>query len=260
MQSLKINDLFSVSGKTVVVTGGSRGIGLMIAQTFVENGAKVYISSRKASVCDEVAKKLSELGTCISVPADLATKEGIATLVQAVAEQEGAIDVLINNAGASWGAPFETHPESGYDKVMAINVKSIFYLTQSFMPLLTKNASLDNPSRVINVGSIDGIRISSMDNVPYGMSKAAVHHLTKLLAVKFGGKGITVNAIAPGPFESKMTEWVLDNFLAQIEKTCPMGRIGEPQDMGGIAVFLSSAAGAYLNGTVIPVDGGIHLK
>lgn len=259
MQSLKINDLFSVSGKTIIVTGGSRGIGLMIAQTFVENGAKVYISSRKAEVCNETASKLSELGTCISVPADLSTNEGIETLVKAVSEKEDHIDVLINNAGASWGAPFETHPESGYDKVMTINVKSIFYLTQAFMPLLTQNASLANPSRVINVGSIDGLRVSSMDNAPYGASKAAVHHLTKILAVKFGGKGITVNAIAPGPFESKMTAWMLENFQDQIAKRCPMGRIGEPQDMGGIAVFLASAAGAYLNGAVIPVDGGIHL-
>lgn len=259
MEKLTINNLFSVSGKTVIVTGGSRGIGYMIAQAFVENGAKVYISSRKAKVCDEAAVKLSKLGTCISIPADLSTSEGIANLVEAVKDREDAIDVLVNNAGASWGAPFETHPEAGYDKVFDINVKSIFYLTQALMPLLTQNASLTNPSRVINIGSIDGIRISAMDNIPYGASKAAVHHLTKILAVKFAGKGITVNAIAPGPFESKMTAWVMDNFKENIEKSCPMGRIGQPQDMGGIAIFLASTAGAYLNGTVIPVDGGIHL-
>ena len=259
MQSLKINNLFSVVGKTVVVTGGSRGIGLMIAQTFVENGAKVYISSRKAAVCDAVAEKLSEIGTCYSVPADLSTKEGRDNLVETIKANETQLDVLINNAGATWGEPFESHPESGYDKVLDINVKSIFFLTQSLLPLLEKGASKENPSRVINVGSIDGIKVSAMDNLPYGTSKAAVHHLTKGLAVKLGGKNITVNAIAPGPFESKMTKNMLENFQKQIEGTCPLGRIGQPQDMGGIAVFLSSIAGAYLNGVVIPVDGGIHL-
>ena len=259
MQSLTISNLFSVAGKTVVVTGGSRGIGLMIAQTFVENGAKVYISSRKAEVCDAVAAKLSEIGSCISVPADLSTEEGIAKLIEAVKSNEDKLHVLINNAGASWGAPFAVHPESGYDKVLDINVKSIFFLTQGFLPLLEKGGSKTDPARVINVGSIDGIKISPMDNLPYGTSKAAVHHLTKGLAIKLGGKNITVNAIAPGPFESKMTKTLLDSFQEQIERSCPLGRIGQPQDMGGIAVFLSSAAGSYLNGAVIPVDGGIHL-
>lgn len=259
MQELTIQNLFSIAGKTVVITGGSRGIGLMIAQAFVENGARVYISSRKAVVCDAVAAKLSELGMCVSLPADLSTNEGRASLVAAISEREDHIDVLVNNAGATWGAPFESHPEGGYDKVLDINVKAIFFLTQACMPLLTAKASLSNPSRVINVGSIDGIKIASLDTIPYGLSKAAVHHMTKGMAVKFAGKGITVNAIAPGPFESKMTEWMLNTFEEEIKKTCPMRRIGEPQDMGGIAIFLASAAGAYLNGTVIPVDGGIHL-
>ncbi|MEL6190595.1 MAG: SDR family oxidoreductase [Bacteroidota bacterium] len=254
-----MNNLFSVAGKTVVVTGGSRGIGLMIAQTFVENGAKVYISSRKAEVCDAVAAKLSEIGSCHSVPADLSTEEGRNELVEAIKANEDELHVLVNNAGASWGAPFASHPESGYDKVLGINVKSIFFLTQELLPLLEKGAKKHDPARVINVGSIDGIKISPMDNLPYGTSKAAVHHLTKGLAIKLGGKNITVNAIAPGPFESKMTKTLLDSFQEQIERSCPLGRIGQPQDMGGIAVFLSSAAGSYLNGAVIPVDGGIHL-
>ena len=206
MQSLTINNLFSVAGKTVVVTGGSRGIGLMIAQTFVENGAKVYISSRKAEVCNAVAAKLSEIGTCLSVPADLSTEEGRNELVDAIKANEDELNVLINNAGASWGAPFASHPEAGYDKVLGINVKSIFFLTQGLLPLLEKGASKNDPARVINVGSIDGIKISPMDNLPYGASKAAVHRLTKGLAIKLGGKNITVNAIAPGPFESKMTK------------------------------------------------------
>ena len=260
MSTLSINTLFSIADKTVVITGGSRGIGLMIAQTFVENGANVYISSRKAAVCDAVAAELSKIGTCHSIPADLSTSEGRDRLVNAVRSAEDELDVLINNAGANWGEPFATHPESGYDKVLDLNVKSIFFLTQAFLPLLEKGASKGNPSRVINVGSIDGIKISPMDNLSYGTSKAAVHHLTKGLAVKLGPKNITVNAIAPGPFESKMTEKMLDDSREHIVRFCPLGRIGEPQDMGGIAVFLSSAAGAYLNGAVIPVDGGIHLK
>ncbi len=257
--SLKINDLFSVAGKTALVTGGSRGIGLMIAQAFVENGAKVYISARKASVCEEVAQSLSALGTCIALPADLATQEGRNTIVKYLNEQESNLDILINNAGAAWGAPFETYPEEGYDKVMDINVKAIFMLTQQLLPLLEKNASTQNPARVINIGSIDGLSVSDLDNYAYGASKAAVHHLTKVLAVKLANKGITFNAIAPGPFESKMTEWMLGTMQEQIEASCPLGRIGSPGDMAGLALFLSSAAGAYVNGAVIPLDGGIHL-
>ncbi len=259
MSSLLIQDLFSVAGKTALITGGSRGIGLMIASTFVENGVKVYISSRKATVCETVAAELSKKGTCIALPADLSTAEGRAALVTAIKDRETKLDILINNAGAAWGAPFEEYPESGYDKVMDLNVKSVFYLTQELMPLLNNSASLDDPARVINVGSIDGLRAPSMDNSAYGVSKAAVHHLTKILATKFAGKGITVNAIAPGPFPSKMTAWMMDQFQQQIEKANPMRRVGVPGDMGGIAVFLSSRAGSYLNGTVIAVDGGIHL-
>lgn len=259
MSTLQINELFSVKDKKVLITGGSRGIGLMIASTFVENGAAVYISSRKAEVCNAVAKELSKKGTCLALPADLSDNKGRENLIKALSKEIKALDVLINNAGANWGAGFEEYPESGYDKVMDLNLKSLFYLTRDLMPLLKKNASLQNPSRVINIGSIDGIRISPLDNAAYGISKAGVHHLTKILAVKFSGKGITVNAIAPGPFQSKMTEALLDQMQEVVEKRNPMRRIGVPEDMGGIAVFLSSKAGAYLNGTIIPVDGGMHL-
>lgn len=259
MTNLEINNLFSVKGKTVLVTGGSRGIGLMIASTFVKNGAKVYISSRNAEVCQAVETELNKIGECIAIPADLSTAEGQQKLVDEFKAKETSLDVLINNAGANWSAPFPDYPEKGYDKVMNINVKPIFFLTQALLPLLEASASFETPASVINIGSIDGLRVSTIDNSAYGLSKAAVHHLTKILAIKFSKKNITVNAIAPGPFPSKMTKTMLDQAKPIVEKMNPMGRIGKASDMGGLAVFLASEAGSYLNGAVIPVDGGLHL-
>ena len=256
---MKIDELFSVKGKVAIVTGGSRGIGLMIAHAYVSNGVKVYISSRKAEVCNAVAEELSKIGTCISIPADLSTAEGRQQLIDEVSAKEEGLDILVNNAGAIWAAPFDEFPESGYDRTMDINVKSVFFLTQGFLPLLEKKASHEDPSRVINIGSIDGIHVPTVDNFPYGPSKAAVHHLTKVLAVRLGPKKVTVNAIAPGPFESKMTAWLLENMRAQIEASCPLKRIGNPDDMAGLAIMLASKAGAYLNGAIIPLDGGINL-
>ena len=260
MTSMKISDLFSVGGKVALVTGGSRGVGLMIARAYVENGAKVYISSRKKEVCEAVAEELSKIGTCISLPADLAATEGRAALVEALKTRESGLDILVNNAGAVWAAKFDKYPEAGYDKVMDINVKALFMLTRDLVPLLENAAAPEKPSRVINIGSIDGLRVPLLENYAYGPSKAAVHHLTRVLAVALGPRGITVNAIAPGPFESKMTEWILHNFRKDIEAACPLGRIGSPQDMGGIALYLASPAAAYLNGAVIPIDGGLSLK
>lgn len=257
---MKLSDLFDVAGKVAVVTGGSRGIGKMIAEGYVRNGVKTYITARKAAACDETAAELSEYGECVSVPADLSTKEGQAALLDHVSENDTTVDILVNNAGANWGAPFAEYPEDGFDKVTDLNVKSLFYLTQAFMPMLEKAASAASPARVINIGSIDGIKVPFVENYAYAASKAAVHHLTRVLAVQFAGKDVTVNCIAPGPFESKMTEWMLDNFQERIEQSCPLGRIGSPEDMAGIALFLGSRAGAYLNGTVIPVDGGLCLR
>ncbi|MEA2499118.1 MAG: hypothetical protein QOH26_1523, partial [Actinomycetota bacterium] len=194
------SDLFSIDGKVAVVTGGSRGIGLMIARGYVEAGARVYISSRKADVCEEVAAELSRAGTCIAVPADLSNLDGVEHLVEGVTAKEDHLDILVNNAGAAWGAPIEEYPESGFDKVMDLNVKAIFFLTQRFLPLLRKAGTADDPARVINIGSIDGLRVPLLQNYAYSASKAAVHMLTRHLAHHLTGDHITINAIAPGPF------------------------------------------------------------
>lgn len=259
--SLSINTLFTVAGKTAIVTGGSRGIGKMIASGFVENGIKTYITARKAEACKATAAELTNLGQaeCIAVPADLATRAGREAFVAEIRSREKKLDILVNNAGAAWGAPFEEYPEEGYDKVMNINVKAIFMLTRDLMPLLRQDASPADPARVINIGSIDGLRVSSMDNFAYGASKAAVHFLTKNLAVRLGPKGVTVNAIAPGAFESQMMDWTLSQYRDQIEGENPLGRIGHPADMAGLALYLVAPASKYMTGQVIAIDGGRHL-
>jgi NAD(P)-dependent dehydrogenase (short-subunit alcohol dehydrogenase family) len=254
-----VKDLFSVKGKVVVVTGGSRGIGLMIARGFVENGAKVYISSRKAKACEQVAAELAAAGSCTPLPADLGTEAGARQLAEAIAERESVLHVLVNNAGANWGAPLEEYPDAAWDKVLALNVKAVFHLTRALLPQLERAARPDDPARVINVGSIDGIHVPVLDTYAYSASKAAVHHLTRALAAKLAARGITVNAIAPGPFESKMMAETLKNFRDAIVASCPLKRIGTPEDMVGVTIYLASRAGAYLTGTVIPVDGGITI-
>ena len=250
-------ELFSVRDKVAVVTGGSRGIGLMIARGFVEAGAKVYISSRKAQVCDAVAAELSKSGACVSLPADLGTEAGCRGLADEVAKREQQLHVLVNNAGANWGAPIDQYPDDAFDKVFALNVKGVFNLTRFLMPLLQKAASDDDPARVINIGSIDGLQAPMLETYAYSSSKAAVHQLTRVLARRLAPQRITVNAIAPGPFESKMMAETLQRFGDQIRSSNPLGRIGRPEDMAGTAIFLASRAGAYLTGAVIPVDGGI---
>lgn len=261
MDTFQIDSLFSVKDKVVLVTGGSRGIGLMIAQGYVANGARVYISSRKAEVCEAVSAELSKHGECIAIPANLITNEGRETLVTELKKREEKLDVLVNNAGAAWGEPFDEFPEKGYDRTFDLNVKALFMLTRDLVGMLDASATASDPARVINIGSIDGLRVPSMPNYPYAASKAAVHHLTRVLAVELGRRYITVNAIAPGPFPSQMTKFMFENesVNTHIEKACPLGRTGVAEDMAGVAIYLASKAAAYVNGAVIPVDGGIQL-
>jgi NAD(P)-dependent dehydrogenase (short-subunit alcohol dehydrogenase family) len=254
-----LSSLFSVAGKVALVTGGSSGIGLMIAQAYVEGGARVYVSSRKKDVCDAVATELSKRGECISIPADIAKAEAREELVAEVNRREKALHVLVNNAGATWGAPFGEYPADGFRKVATLNVEALFFLTQALVPLLVAAGTEADPARVINIGSIDGIATPTTENYAYSASKAAVHHMTRVLAAKLGPRRVTVNAIAPGPFESRMTAWWLSQAKDRIVAGAPLGRIGEPADMAGMAVFLASRASAYLTGAVIPLDGGITI-
>jgi NAD(P)-dependent dehydrogenase (short-subunit alcohol dehydrogenase family) len=249
-------DLFAVAGKTVVVTGGTRGIGKMIAGGFVAAGAQVIVSSRKADACDATAAELSAHGTCTGIAADLSTEEGARGLAEAVAADHDQVHVLVNNAGATWGVPLADHDAASWNRVLDLNVQGVFHTTKFFLPMLQAAGTADDPARVINIGSIDGLRTPIMETYSYSASKAAVHQLTRHLA-KHLAPAVTVNAIAPGPFESKMMAATLDAFGEQIAATTPMRRIGRPDDMAGTALFLASRAGAYLTGAVIPVDGGI---
>ena len=252
-----MNKLFDVAGKVALVTGGSRGIGEMIAEGYVANGVRTYISSRKAEACDATAARLAEIGECISIPADLSTPAGIEALVGEVSRREERLDILVNNAGATWGEPIETFPEHGWDKIMDINVKSPFFLTQALLPLLEKAGSADDPARIIMVGSIDGLNVNRLPTFSYGPSKAAVHHLARTLASHLADRHITANAIAPGLFPSKMTAHVMKKMGRKIVKGTPLKRAGKPEDMAGVAIYLASPAASFVTGAVIPVDGGL---
>jgi NAD(P)-dependent dehydrogenase (short-subunit alcohol dehydrogenase family) len=252
-----VTDLFDIAGKSALVTGGTRGIGLMIARGYVEAGAKVYVSSRKAEVGDEVAAELSKIGTCVSLPADLSRDEECDRLAAEITEREPRLATLVNNAGATWGAPLAEYPADAWDKVLTLNTKAPFLLTRALVPALAAAGTADDPARVINIGSIDGIQVPLMETYAYSTSKAAIHQLTRHLARQLGSLNITVNAVAPGPFESKMMAATLRDFGDSIARSSPLGRIGRPDDMAGIAIFLASRAGAYITGAVIPVDGGI---
>lgn len=251
-----MTELFSIEGKTALVTGGSRGIGLMIARGFVEAGANVYIASRKAEVCEEVAAALSQVGRCTPLPADLSTEDECRRLAGELAAREDALHILVNNAGATWGAPLDDYDDAAWNRVLNLNVKGPFHLTRFLRPALDAGATDDDPARVINIGSIDGIYVPSMETYAYSASKAAVHQITRHLARSLAPR-ITVNAVAPGPFESKMMAHTLRTSGEQIAAAAPLKRIGRPDDMAGVAIFLASRAGSYLTGAVIPVDGGI---
>ena len=254
-----MSDLFDVSGKTALVTGGSRGIGLMIARGLVDAGARVIVSSRKSADVEAAARELSEIGDCHAIPADISTQDGAQALAAATRERFPSLDILVNNAGAVWGAPLEEFPPAGWEKILSTNVEGVFHLTIALLGELRAAASVEDPARVINIGSIDGLRTPSVENYSYSASKAAVHMLTRHLAKRLASEHITVNAIAPGPFESKMMAFALENPETReaIEQTVPLGRIGRPDDVAGLTLFLASRAGAYVTGTVIPLDGGI---
>jgi NAD(P)-dependent dehydrogenase (short-subunit alcohol dehydrogenase family) len=254
-----MSDLFDVSGKTALVTGGSRGIGMMIARGLLQGGARVIVSSRKEGPVAEAAAELAALGDCVGIPGDVSTPEGAAALAQATTEHFGTLNILVNNAGTTWGAPLEEFPATGWDRVAHTNVEGAFHLTVGLLPALRSSATREDPARVVNIGSIDGIRTPSVENYSYSASKAAVHMLTRHLAKRLAAESITVNAIAPGPFQSKMMAFLLDDpeSRAAVEGTVPLKRIGHPDDVAGLIVFLCSRAGSYMTGTVIPLDGGI---
>jgi len=250
-------DLFDLSGKTAVVTGGSRGIGLMIARGLLEAGARVYISSRKADACAAAERDLNRYGMVAAVPADLSSEAGCLQLAEEIGQREQSLSVLVNNAGATWGAPIEEFPATAWDKVVDLDLKAPFFLTRALLPLLEAAGTPDDPARVINIGSIDGLRVPPFPTYAYSASKAGLHHLTRVLARELGPRRITVNAVAPGPFESKMMAATLQTFGDAIAAAAPLKRIGRPDDMAGVAIYLASRAGAYVTGAVIPVDGGL---
>ena len=256
---MKISDLFDVQGKVAIVTGGSRGIGYMISEGLLRNGVRVYITSRKSQDCLQAAETLSQYGQCTALPADLSDDDSRSQFVEAFRANERHLDLLVNNAGAAWGAPLGDFPSSGFDKVLNVNLKAPFMLTQDLLPELRATANADDPSRVIMIGSIDGVRVPFGDNYSYSASKAGVHMLTRHLAHDLVRDQINVNCIAPGPFESKMMSYVLDvpDRRAGVIASTPLGRIGTPEDIVGAVIFFSSRAGAWLTGVTLPVDGGI---
>ncbi|KFG98126.1 3-oxoacyl-ACP reductase [Burkholderia paludis] len=250
------NSLFDVRGKVAVVTGGTRGIGLMIAEGFVKAGVKTYVVSRKTDACEEAERALRQHGEAFGIAADLSDPAAVDVFAQEMLRREPRLDILVNNAGASWGASFDEFPANGWDKIMDLNLRSIFFLTQKLAPALRAAATEGDPARVINIGSVDGLTSPDMNNFSYSASKAAVHHLTRHLAKHLASSDISVNAIAPGPFETKMTAHMLKEAGDAIMKLIPRRRTGLAADVAGTAIFLSSSASAYITGAVIPLDGG----
>jgi NAD(P)-dependent dehydrogenase (short-subunit alcohol dehydrogenase family) len=250
-----MNDLFSLEGRVALVTGGSRGIGEMIAEGFVRAGARVYISARKAGPCEATARRLSEFGECIALPTDASGAGGAKALAARYLSHESTLDILVNNAGAAWGAKFGAFPENGWDKVMELNVKTPFFLTQELYEALKGAATAGRPAKVINIASIDGMSVNMQDTYSYAASKAGLIHLTKRMALSLAKDNIIVSGIAPGAFASEMNKVARDEG-DRIAKDIPSGRIGVPSDMAGAAIFLASKAGDYVVGATLAVDGG----
>ena len=248
-------ELFSLKGRSALITGGSRGIGRMIAEGFLRAGARVYISARKADACDATAAELSVIGPCVSLPADVSTQGGVQQLVASYQQHEKSLDILVNNAGAAWGAPYEDFPESGWDKVVDLNLKAPFFLTQALTPLL-KKAATDHLAKVIHIASIDGVSVNPQETYSYAASKAGLIHLTRRMALKLAPERIAVSAIAPGAFASTMNKDARDHG-DEVAQRIPLGRIGTPEDMAGAAIFLASRAGDYVVGSTLIVDGGV---
>lgn len=253
---MSTSELFDIAGKRAVVTGGASGIGMMIAAGFLEAGVRVIIASRKEASLQEATEELSKLGDCSYIVADLATEEGCRSLGAAVADRWDSLDILVNNAGATWGAPLADHDTTSWARVLDVNVEGVFHTTKFLLPLLTAAGTAEHPARVINIGSVDGIQVPALETYSYSSSKAAVHQLTRHLA-KHLAPEITVNAIAPGPFQSRMMRATLEAAGDQMARMMPLKRIGRPEDMAGATIFLSSKAGSFLTGTIIPVDGGV---
>ena len=248
-------ELFSLKGRSALITGGSRGIGRMIAEGFLRAGARVYISARKADACDATADELSVIGPCVSLPADVSTQGGVQQLVAAYQQHEKSLDILVNNAGAAWGAPYEEFPESGWDKVVDLNLKAPFFLTQALTPLL-KRAATDHLAKVIHIAAIDGVSVNPQETYSYAASKAGLIHLTRRMALKLAPERIAVSAIAPGAFASTMNKDARDHG-EEVAQRIPLGRIGTPEDMAGAAIYLASRAGDYVVGSTLIVDGGV---
>ena len=248
-------ELFSLKGRSALITGGSRGIGRMIAEGFLRAGARVYISARKADACDATAAELSVIGPCVSLPADVSTQGGVQQIVAAYQQHEKSLDIQVNNAGAAWGAPYEEFPESGWDKVVDLNLKAPFFLTQALTPLL-KRAATDHLAKVIHIASIDGVSVNPQETYSYAASKAGLIHLTRRMALKLAPERIAVSAIAPGAFASTMNKDARDHG-DEVAQRIPLGRIGTPEDMAGAAIYLSSRAGDYVVGSTLIVDGGV---
>ena len=256
---MNTSELFTLKGRTALVTGGSRGIGRMIAAGFLAQGATVYITARKAAACDQTAQELSALGKCVSLPVDVSTVEGAKALAAAYGRHETSLDILVNNAGAAWGAPFDEFPESGWDKVVDLNLKTPFFLTQALAGLLRTAAAANGgtrPAKVINIASIDGVSVNPMETYSYAASKAGLIHMTRRMALRLIQDNIVVSAIAPGAFASDMNKLARDH-AEEVSHHIPAGRIGTDEDMAGTAIYLASRAGDYVVGSTLVVDGGV---